>query len=290
MRLLTRIAAKIKNILKRIFPRLSSAYTILRDRSPGYKQPRETSMGFKFIGNTSMESGTFEPGETKVFTNILSSVDVVINVGYYCCIALSKNKRVVAFEPMVENIQYLMRNVTANGWESNIEIFPIALSNKVGVVDIYGGGTGASIINGWAGMSEQYSSYVPSSTLDLVLGSRFDGEKCLVMVDVEGAERLMLDGSSLLLDMEPRPIWLMEILVSAHQPKDQRINPNLLSTFQEFWDRGYEAWTTHKQNRIVTKDEIESIIAGGEDTIWGDTFLFIQEGQDVESTKSEYFN
>lgn len=268
-------------ILKDYFPRLALAYVLLRDGLPRNIDPKETPMGFKLIGNPLMESGQFEPGETKVFIGLLPSIDVVINIGanigYYCCIALKHKKYVVAFEPIVQNLRYLLRNVTANGWGANIEIFPLALSDKVEVIDMYGGGTGASLIKGWAGVSDQYTSLVPCSTLDIVLGSRFEGKNCLVMVDIEGAERLMLDGASSFLNMEPKPIWFMEISVQVNQPKGIKINPNLLSIFQEFWERGYESWTTHNQNRIVTYDEIEKIIAGGEDTIWGDTILFINK-------------
>jgi FkbM family methyltransferase len=267
--------------LKDYFPRLALAYVLLRDGLPRNINPKETPMGFKLIGNKLMESGKFEPGETKVFISLLPLIDVVINIGanigYYCCIALKHKKYVVAFEPIVQNLRYLLRNVTANGWGANIEIFPIALSDKVGVIDMYGGGTGASLIKGWASVSDQYTSLVPCSTLDIVLGSRFEGKNCLVMVDIEGAERLMLDGASSFLNMEPKPIWFMEISVQVNQPKGIKINPNLLSIFQEFWGRGYESWTTHNQNRIVTYNEIEKIIAGGVDTIWGDTILFINK-------------
>ena len=115
------------------------------------------------------------------------------------------------------------------------EIFPpMALSNQVGIIEIYGGGTGASLLKGWAGTPESYVTLVPCSTMDRVLGNRFQGSKTLMIVDIEGAEKLMLEGAAAFVAMEPKPVWLVEISVGEHQPKGIKINPNLLSTFQLF--------------------------------------------------------
>ena len=70
----------------------------------------------------------------------------------------------------------------------------------------------------------------------------------------------------------------MEISIRAQQPKGVKINPNLIQTFEFFWSRGYNAYTTHNSHRLVNKDEVERIINGGEDTLYGDTFLFIDDG------------
>lgn len=250
------------------------------------KKLKNTGMGFKLIGNKEMESGQFEPGETKVFIEHIDGCDVLINIGanigYYCCIALSLGKYVVAFEPIVSNVRCLLRNIKENGFDNNIEIYPVAVGDKTGVIEIYGRGTGASIVKGWAGMSERSSSLVPCLMIDTVLGNKFDGKRCLIVVDIEGAEEAMLEGASSLLKMEPKPVWLMEISVQANQPRGRNINPHLLSIFERFWSRGYEAWTTHFEHRLVTREEVERIVDGGKDTLWGDTFLFISEQMSSE--------
>jgi hypothetical protein len=91
--------------------------------------------------------------------------------------------------------------------------------------DIYGGGTGASLIKGWADAIDTDSTLVPCSTLDTVLRGRFSDARCLLMVDIEGAEKLMLEGASSFLDMSPKPIWFMEISVRANQPGGVNITP-----------------------------------------------------------------
>jgi tRNA G37 N-methylase Trm5 len=84
-------------------------------------------MGFKMVGNKSMQNGQFEPEETRIVEQILPYVDIAINVGanvgYYCLIALGQEKHVVAFEPMNANLRYLLRNIKANDWESRIEVY-----------------------------------------------------------------------------------------------------------------------------------------------------------------------
>lgn len=269
---------KIKYILRKIFPNLIAKIIMVKDALPVNREPMETPQGFKLIGHKHMESGIFEPGETKIFSKIMSSVDLVINVGanigYYSCIALKHNKKVVAFEPITRNVNYLLKNIRANGWQKNIEIFPIALGKEIGIIEMFGGGTGASVIQGWSGTHQSHVQLIPCSTMDSVLGDRFEDESFLIMVDIEGAEKILLEGSNIILNMDTKPIWLMEISISVNQPKGQRINPDLMFVFNEFWSRGYEVWTTHSEYRIVKKKEVQAIIDGGNDTLWGDTFLF----------------
>lgn len=268
------------------FPKMAMAYRFKRDSRHILEEANETPMGFKLIGNRSMEQGTFEPEEVEIVKKLLRKVDVFINIGanigYYCCLALSYRKYTVAFEPIELSLRYLYKNIKANHWENDIEIFPLALSNKVGIIDIYGDGTGASLIKGWAGIPEQYVRSVPTSTADNVLGFRFEGKKCLVLVDIEGAEKYMLEGAGNFLDREQKPIWMVEISITEHQPKGVTVNPNLFSTFEIFWDKGYDAWTADQQVRLVSPDEVKAICRNGKDTLLIHNFLFIEKGKKEE--------
>ena len=267
----------IKSIVYR-FPKLALAYQAMRDSSRLENEPQETPLGFKFSGNKQMVEGRFEVLETEIVREQLKNSDILINIGanigYYCCIALDKGIPVVAFEPVDSNLKFLYANMKANAWDAGIEIFPIALSNNKGLLEIYGGGTGASLVEGGAGTSSNYKRLVPVNTLDNVLGDRFDGKSVFILVDIEGAEKEMLDGASYLLNMEPKPIWMIEITVSTHQPKGVDINPHLLSTFQIFWNAGYKAYTADSNRRLVTFEEVSNIQNGGENTLQVHNFLF----------------
>lgn len=226
-----------------------------------------------------MESGDFEPVETRHIKRLVEGVGTVVNVGanigYYCCLALNEGKKVVAFEPMPSNHKYLFRNVFINGWSKDFECYPIALSQEIGLIEIFGAGTGASLIRGWAG--QNFSTIVPVSTLDVVLGERFLAERILIIVDVEGAEYEMLKGASKLLFSDVSPIWFVEISVRDHQPEGVEINPNLLKTFELFLNNGYLAITADEKPRFIGLEEIQQIELTKKDTLNGHNFIFVSE-------------
>lgn len=230
------------------------------------------------MGSAAMEAGTFEPEETAIVQRIISRYDVLINVGanvgYYCCLALQAGKHVVAYEPMPSNQRTLVTNIWANGWHDRIEIFPLALTDRPQVLKIYGGGTGASLVSGWAGANE--FTLVPASTLDLTLQDRFADQSIFLLVDIEGAELGMLKGAVKMLARHPKPLWLVEIAVGEHQPSGVTINPNLLETFEMFWRAGYHTWTAQTVPRIVQREEVVAIAASGHDTLGTHNFLFAE--------------
>jgi len=270
---------RLRKIADRM-PRAAMFYREMRDQLSSMKEPLTTSWGFKFAGNETMAQGDFEPVETVLVRNILSDVDVLVNVGanigYYCCHALSMGRRVIAFEPIQRNVRYLCKNVRINGW-SEAEIFPIALSDKVGIFEIYGGDTGASLVKGWAGIPESYATLVPASTMDIVLGSRLRGERVLVLVDIEGAEKAMLDGAAGVLANDPKPIWLMEITVTEHQPEGTTINPHLYDTFKRMHDAGYQAYAVGEKLYRVTMAQVEAAQKGDTSVLGTHNFLFRNE-------------
>jgi hypothetical protein len=272
----------IKPLIDR-FPKLAFTYRSFRDSKALEEQPEMTSLGFKFNGNKVMENGCFEPFETELVKKIFSQVDTVVNVGanigYYVCLALHHKKKVIAFEPIELNLRYLLRNIRVNDWQNRSEIYPIALSNEVGIIEIYGGGTGASLLKGWAGTPENYSTLVPCSTMDIILGNRLSGERVFVIIDVEGAENLTLKGANTLLDMHPKPIWLIEIAGDMHLPKGEKIGKNLLATFEFFWSRGYISITADNRMREVAKNEVEEIIRTQVNTFGTYNFLFYEKGE-----------
>ena len=256
---------KLLKPLEGHFPRLAVMYRTLRDQWDSMKEPQPTPWGFKLAGNAAMAQGIFEPIETEIVRKLLNEVDILVNVGanvgYYCCHALSMGKPVIAFEPMERNLHFLCKNIKANGW-NGAEIFPIALSNRVGILEIYGANTGASLVKGWAGVPDNHNNLVPCSTIDLLLNNRLQGKKALVLVDIEGAEKWMLEGASQILNNEPSPIWVMEITSKEHQPHGVEMNPNFKSTFNIFFQHGYEAFDLEQNMRPMKMEYLEQIFNG----------------------------
>lgn len=275
------------NKFARLLHSIDKKYRRFTDARFNKLEPKDTPLGFKLIGSEAMEQGSFEPEETFLVGKLLGKVEHFINVGanigYYCCLALQKNLPVIAFEPESQNVKFLIKNVQANNWESRIEIYPIALSSKVGIVNIYGGGTGASLLKGWADTPSSLVAAIPTSTLDLIVGDRLNNRRTLVLIDIEGAEFYALQGALKLIKQTPKPMWMIEICVHEHQPQGVPINPNLLPTFSVFWDSGYDAYTATKNPRLVTRDELEAIVNGGANTIDTHNFIFAEKDHDLLS-------
>jgi len=244
------------------YPYLAFTYRTIRDKLAFLRQnPQMTPYGFKFMGNKAMQSGTFEPEEAALIKHLLDSADVFVDVGayigFYTCLARSSGKYTVAVEPLVQNLDYLYANLDANGWP-DVEVYPVGLAHQPGLATLYGGGTGASLVSGWAGASPLLRRMIPLSTLDIVLGERFGEKKLLIKVDVEGAEYELLQGASRTLSLTPAPIWIVEIGLTEHFPSG--FNQNYTSTFDIFWKHGYESWTANKLRQPITPAGIEECV------------------------------
>lgn len=226
----------------------------------------ETPLGFKLTSGLHpayelMRIGQFEVEETAIIIKVLPHVDVFVdigaNLGYYTCLALQSGKTVVAFEPQQQNLQCLFQNITANGWEDNAEVFPLALSERPGLLTLYGAsGPSASLIQNWAGYSSRFKKTVPVSTLDNVLMGRFIDKQLFIKVDVEGAEFQVLKGALKTLDITPKPIWLLEVCLEEFHPDGT--NPDFQEIFGLFGNHGYKAYTATEPPKLVTINDVNS--------------------------------
>lgn len=240
-----------------------------------------TPLGFKLTSGLhpayeQMRNGTFEVEETAIISRWLKKVDVFVdigaNLGYYTCLALQSGKPVVAFEPQQQNLQCLFQNLTANGWEDRAEVFPVALSERPGLLTLYGAsGPSASLIKNWAGYSARFHKKVPVSTLDNVLSTRFAAQRLFVKMDVEGAEYQVLKGALATLSRQTKPVWLLEVCLSEFHPDGA--NPDFAQIFQLFWDHGYQASTATATPRVVTPEEVADWVKRGRTT--SETFNYV---------------
>ena len=254
----------IKRLKKRCFdkyPALSNAihsYKISRQRKLG--EFVETPYGFKISGNVEMQQGHFESSGIEFIqrkSNDFSIfIDIGANIGYYTCLALKMGKKTISVEPQSENLQYLFSNLKANQWFDS-EIYPLALTDRQGYTTLWGEDTGASLIAGWAGQSERWCETVAVSTLDILIGCRFQNERLFIKIDVEGSELKVLNGATNILEREPSPIWLVEITLGEHCPEGYK--PVYENVFRVFWQNGYTAKTLEK-NELVTPRDISNWI------------------------------
>lgn len=233
-------------------------------------KPLITPYGFKLMGSNSihhhaMQAGTFEPEEVALFKEQFLQADLFVdvgsNIGFYACLARSVGLHVVAVEPLQKNLEYLFTNLLANDWK-DVEVFPVGLSESPGLATLYGASsTGASLIGNWAGTSAFFHRTIPISTLDILLGNRFVGKKLFIKIDVEGVEYSVLLGGEGVMQMQPKPTWVVEVCLNEFHPKG--VNPHFKDVFNLFWRHGYEARTADKNNKLIQPTDVERWVSSG---------------------------
>lgn len=133
-----------------------------------------------------------------------------------------------------QSLKNLYKNIEINHWQKDITVFPIALAEEIGLIDIYGAGTGASLIAGWAGGSVNLKRTVPVNTLDNTVLEQIKTKKTLFIIDVEGVGFQTLLGAKKCIALNQKPIWIVEIGNHHHKHKnikEQLENGEVLSVY-----------------------------------------------------------
>jgi FkbM family methyltransferase len=140
-----------------------------------------------------LEGSLHERGEVEFLRLIaeegMKAIDIGIDAGVTTVTiakAVGERGKVYSFDPVSGHIDTLRKNLAANGLE-NVSIFQMAVSDKVGTMDFYGG----SIIP--KGNVEKSS--VKTTDLDTFLSEEKVEEIDLINMDCEGSELLVLKGA-----------------------------------------------------------------------------------------------
>jgi FkbM family methyltransferase len=247
----------------------------------------ETPLGFKLQSGLHpayemMRKGTFEIDETQVIQRVLPHMDVFVdigaNLGYYSCLALKHGIHTIAFEPQQQNLACLYNNFRINGWQDNFEIFPMALSNKPGILTLYGAsGPSASLVKGWAGYGAENQKSVSVGCLDVFLNGRFIDKNILIKIDVEGAEYSVLQGALATIGRQVKPVWLLEVCFDEFHPSG--INPDYLAIFDLFESYGYQAFTAKPNPVRITIAQIRNSMQNKTKLVDTFNYVFAQNGR-----------
>ncbi len=159
----------------------------------------------------------------------------------------------MAIEPLAQNLFFLYGNLKINNF-TDVEVFPVGLASKPGLEVIYGFSDIASFIPGWSRAADSKSEQVAVSTLDILMGDRFAGQRLLIKIDVEGFEFEVLKGASRILKSSPKPTWIVEILL--RNPLNGVINPHFGDVFRVFWQCGYNAYQIEDSLRSVNEETV----------------------------------
>jgi FkbM family methyltransferase len=142
------------------------------------------------------------------------AIDAGANIGYFSLLFaahVGEKGKVYTFEPQPVNCDVLRKSVQANGFETIITIVPKALSDRTGAVSLYvpePGDGGASIYQ--RKQTGPRSMTVETITLDEFFAAEGWPEVDIIKMDIEGAEKLALEGGRELIGRNPQLKMVME--------------------------------------------------------------------------------
>jgi FkbM family methyltransferase len=181
-----------------------------------YIQPHD-----KIITPVLLDWGVWERSESQELAETLRTGDTFIDVGgdfgWYTVIgakAVGPTGRVIVFEPIPENLDYLRRNVAANRCE-NVTVEALALSNKRAKLTFHLSEKNLadhSMLE--SGDRSGGTLEVEATTLDEYLKD-YSGKIALIKIDTQGAEGYIVDGMAQTMAMHPEMAILIEYTPSA---------------------------------------------------------------------------
>ena len=270
--------SRCRKVVDTYAPPLGRSYRLLRDAAHR-QHSLETAYGFTLAGDPIMAGPGWETAEVEIFLELIKThaavIDIGANVGFYSCLAASLRVPTISFEPSARNLKFLYRNLWENKL-SDIEVFPLGLAAKPGLGQIYGFGGISSFVPGWAQAREAQSSVVPLTTLDTIVAGRFQNEKLLIKMDVEGFELDVLAGAAKTLNRYPKPTWLVEILLSG-EVIPGGVSQKFAEAFEVFWRNGYRCRMLDSAHTEVRQADVCGWVRNGFVVSDIHDFLFSQD-------------
>ncbi|MFZ5779444.1 MAG: FkbM family methyltransferase [Pseudomonadota bacterium] len=168
------------------------------------------------------------------------AIDVGANDGSYVHHLRRHARRVIAFEPMPNLADALVRKFTPRPG-TGIVVRPIALSDRAGTVELHMPVVDGVTVTGCATVSATASATYPKYRAIKVpiarLDDEYDGDVGFIKIDVEGHEQAVLDGAIETI-RRCRPRLLVEI--------DERLSPRGLARARGFFrPLGYQGFFIH---------------------------------------------
>ena len=204
--------------------------------------------------------------------------DVGANVGLYSMFAAKLNARVFAFEPVAGNAARLMQNLHMNQLIGNVDVLPIALSEKSGwgKMHISNLDPGASIhafqeIHEFSGLDSSYNPATPKPfrqwiygmTGDELVESNLIPEPAHIKIDVDGGEKEVLRGMTKLFyaasgmkdDLQTYPFkgHLKTVLVECHDNEIEKMT-GWMRTYNFEPDLGYPDTSREREKRRAREE------------------------------------
>ena len=91
----------------------------------------------------------------------------------------------------------------------------------------------------------------------------------------------VLNGATNIIRMNPKATWIVEISITENQPVGTSINPNLISTFNVFFENGYSAFTADRSLRPIVLEDIFHIYNTNDDILDTHNVLFVPQSSNI---------
>jgi FkbM family methyltransferase len=181
--------------------------------------------------------------------------DIGANTGLYSLFAAGKCEQgsIVAFDPYPPNVEVLRRNITRNNLH-NIEVMELGLSSTVGEVEFSQPskedvGYGSSSIKVESGDS---TIKIPTTTVDRLVANGVCPPPNVVKIDVEGAEKDVLNGATGLAGKQHSAF-----IVEMHATPELGMKENADQVLNWCSSVGYQAWYLKEKTALNQAQPIE---------------------------------
>ncbi|MDB4349668.1 FkbM family methyltransferase [Omnitrophica bacterium] len=206
--------------------------------------------------------GTREKDQVYIVQNVLKRgmkvLDIGANIGYYVLLEagiIGDSGRIYAFEPHLDNVNILKKNIELNGFSDRIELSQRGISDKDGTMEFFvSPKSNLHTLNPSFFKPTKTARFNGSIKIDVVDIKRVLREKSpidFVRMDVEGHEVEVLGGLCEALEyMKVFP----SILFETHFPRYDDIKHDMRSVLRGLFERGY------KVEAIVSNDESKGLL------------------------------
>ncbi len=170
------------------------------------------------VAPTMIFTHSWEPEETRICKQCVKEgmtvVDAGAYIGYYSLLTsklVGDKGKVYAFEPSPESLLVLRRNIEINKC-NNIQVVEKALTDKTGYAPYYLVHNNPSNSSTIESLEYREKIEVPTITLDEFIG---DTRVDVIKMDIEGGERVALNGMTEVIRNNPDLVMLVEVYLQG---------------------------------------------------------------------------
>jgi FkbM family methyltransferase len=204
-----------------------------------FSYPLDSSIGH------SLANGGFEISEVDFVRNTLKKGDIVFDIGanggFYTLIAaksVGPEGHVYSCEPGARELELLKKNIKLNNL-TNVTIIESAIGNKEGMTEFAiskDGALNSLLENGHQSQQIEHWETVKINTVDNLIKQLNIENLKLIKIDVEGAEKLVIEGAMQLLKSIQNLIIIFEVADSTAI----KFGYSRLELFNMFFDLGFK--------------------------------------------------